>query len=227
MGYKERRVNYMEALKEIKYNPLFRGIDETNLKTILNSFSIKNYHKDEVLYREGERIDAIFIVLSGEIKITTSNLDGSERIIYTMKKNELVAEAFAISPSAVSIFNFTALSDVTILMIPSEDFMLLNNRKIMINMLYILANDNVQSTQQLESVAKTTIKERIYEVLKYFYYKQQKETVQLPYNKTQLSKYLSVNRSSLTREIRKMEEEGYFTNKKNEYTLNSKYFQNV
>lgn len=227
MGYKERRVKDMEALKEIKYNPLFRGIDETNLKTILNSFSLKNYQKDEVLYKEGERIDVIFIVLSGEIKITTSNLDGSERIINTVKKNELVAEAFAISPHAVSIFNFTALSDTTVLMIPTEDFMLLNNRKIMTNMLYILANDNVQSTQQLESVAKTTIKERIYEVLKYFYYKQQKETVQLPYNKTQLSKYLSVNRSSLTREIRKMEEEGYFTNKKNEYTLNLKYFQNV
>lgn len=214
----------MKEIKEIKYNPLFKGIDESNLKTILSSFSLKRYKANEVVYKQGDYIDNIMILLKGEMKITSTNLDGSERKIQVAKSNTLIAEGFAISSNAVSIFDFVAVSDVALLLISTEDFMQLDNPILMRNMLTILANENIQQAQQIQSVTKKTIKERIFEVLKYFYYKQQSEIVRLPFNKTQLSKYLSVNRSSLTREIHKMEEEGYFKNQKNEYSLNLKYF---
>ena len=45
----------------------------------------------------------------------------------------------------------------------------------------------------------------------------------IPYNRQQLADYLAVNRSSMSKELSKMQEDGLITYRKNEFTLKGGY----
>lgn len=212
----------MDNLRKLK---LFRNIEEVELKDILSNFTEKKYKKGQTLYHEGSIVHGILVILKGAIEISNYDVNGNKKMVAILNEGEIFAESVALSAEKITPFNISAVKDTTAMLISAEQFYETNNVQLLSNMISILANKNTFLTHKMECLNKTTIKERVYEVLKYYFYTQKSKRIEIPYNKTQLSEYLCVSRSSLAREITKMEDEGYFKNKKNIYELNDQYFK--
>ena len=56
--------------------PLFSGLEEEDLSSLINVASRRKYPKDAVVFFENEIGDALFMILSGRVKVTILSDDG-------------------------------------------------------------------------------------------------------------------------------------------------------
>lgn len=61
-------------------SPLFRNLDETERAQILIIGQVRSYKKDEVIFREGDAGDGLFIVVSGSVRISKQSATGEEAL---------------------------------------------------------------------------------------------------------------------------------------------------
>ena len=61
-------------------SPLFRNLDETERAQILMIGQVRTYRADEVIFREGDAGDGLFIVLRGAVRISKRSATGEEAL---------------------------------------------------------------------------------------------------------------------------------------------------
>jgi CRP/FNR family transcriptional regulator, cyclic AMP receptor protein len=61
-------------------SPLFRNLDETERAQILIIGQVRPYKKDEVIFREGDAGDGLFIVANGSVRISKHSASGEEAL---------------------------------------------------------------------------------------------------------------------------------------------------
>ena len=61
-------------------SPLFRNLDETERAQILIIGQVKSYEADQVIFREGDTGDGLFIVVKGAIRISKRSASGEEAL---------------------------------------------------------------------------------------------------------------------------------------------------
>jgi len=71
---------YLDVLKKVN---LFKGIDESDLLSLLACLSSKleHYKKNEIVFMSGEAINSFGIVLSGEVQIVQEDYYGNRSIL--------------------------------------------------------------------------------------------------------------------------------------------------
>jgi CRP-like cAMP-binding protein len=60
--------------------PLFRNLDETERAQILIIGQVRSYAADQVIFREGDAGDGLFIVVKGSIRISKQSATGEEAL---------------------------------------------------------------------------------------------------------------------------------------------------
>lgn len=61
-------------------SPLFRNLDETERAQILIIGQVRSYAADQVIFREGDAGDGLFIVVKGSIRISKQSATGEEAL---------------------------------------------------------------------------------------------------------------------------------------------------
>ncbi|HEX9010520.1 MAG TPA: cyclic nucleotide-binding domain-containing protein [Holophagaceae bacterium] len=61
-------------------SPLFRNLDETERAQILIIGQVRTYRADEVIFREGDAGDGLFIVVKGSVRISKRSATGEEAL---------------------------------------------------------------------------------------------------------------------------------------------------
>ena len=97
-------------VKELKHSPLFRGITEDELTAMLDclSGSIRQYKKDASIFRWGDRISQIGLILKGNVHIVRESYWGKESLLARLGPGDLFGETYACVPQAT--FDGTALA---------------------------------------------------------------------------------------------------------------------
>ena len=78
-----------EALAAV---PLFGGLDEEGLANLLRGMRIRRFRRNETVFHLGDPGDALFIVMSGSIKITLPADSGDEAILATLRPGDFFGE---------------------------------------------------------------------------------------------------------------------------------------
>ena len=78
-----------EALAAV---PLFGGLDEAGLASLLRGMRIRRFRRNETVFHVGDPGDALFIVMSGSIKITLPADSGDEAILATLRPGDFFGE---------------------------------------------------------------------------------------------------------------------------------------
>lgn len=89
----------MELLKEaetLRKVPLFAKLDPARLKLLAFTSQSVTFEDGELLFREGDAADAIYVVLSGEVDIMVRT-DRGEAVYGTLGVNQLIGELAVIS----------------------------------------------------------------------------------------------------------------------------------
>jgi CRP/FNR family transcriptional regulator, cyclic AMP receptor protein len=94
-------------------NELFADLDEASLGRIASATAVRELHRGDVLFREGDEPDQLYVVDSGRIAIANRSPDGRESVMALMERGDLFgemglldglgrsAEARALEPSVV------------------------------------------------------------------------------------------------------------------------------
>lgn len=71
---------------------LFKHLPLGQLEHIAKFIKTKNYRRNEIIFRENQKADCLYIVYSGKVKIYKSSSQGKEQILHIMNPGNIIAE---------------------------------------------------------------------------------------------------------------------------------------
>lgn len=81
-----------EILQQLKRSEFLRELSDDALQAVAAQGTVRTFAKDEVVFRKGDAADSFFIILSGHLKIVTTDAKGDEIIINKVEAGETVGE---------------------------------------------------------------------------------------------------------------------------------------
>lgn len=110
---KEHLINFM------MHSKLFTGIDHAGCEKLLNKFSLVKLASHELLFRQYDLSDSLYILIEGRLTALLSTKNKNTRLVGIIEKGEVVGEVGAISNQPRSL-TVKALTDSLLLKIPIE-----------------------------------------------------------------------------------------------------------
>lgn len=216
-----------KALTESKKCPLFMGIPEEDMESLLNCLNAKEISakKGGVIFAAGDRPDYVGIVLEGSVHVVQEDYWGNRTILTAVSPGGLFAEAFSCAESAALPVSVIAHDDCTILLMDCRRILTtcssacVFHAGLIRNLMKILANKNILMTQKMEHITKKTTKEKVLSYLSECAVSAGTNTFSIPFNRQELAEYLSVERSALSNTLCKMRDEGTIQFEKNKFIL--------
>ena len=199
----------------------FSHLDEENgLFPADMIYSINTYRKNELIFRQGDVCDALFVLIQGSVKTEMITENGNLLGIEIIKAPRPLAPAFLFSDNNRFPVDVTTLEDVEVLRIPKDEVMRLMTSQpdFMKQFLTHNANRTQFLTNRLQLLSIKTIKGKI----AHFLLEQSNEQGQkfsINRNQTELAEFFGVARPSLARSLSEMVQERIISINKKEYTI--------
>lgn len=207
-----------DQMKILLANPLFQ---ELNQKQILHFISqpfcaVTFFNREEIIILCGEPIKKIGILLSGTLRITKTDYDGSQLLITKLEPGALFGESFACAGGEIASVTVTSDTETDILFLNRiENLPALVQR----NLMTILARKNLFLNQRISLLSLSSIRGKVFSLLREECGRQQRNPFYLTMNRNEMADYLCVDRSALSRELGKMKEEHLIDYHKNCFRL--------
>ena len=109
---------FAEALASV---PFFAGLDDAALGRVAASVRSRRFRRGEVIFHVGDPGDALFIIVSGEIKISLPSEAGEEAILVRLRPGDVFGE-LALLDGAPRSATATALSATETVVLPRDRF---------------------------------------------------------------------------------------------------------
>jgi CRP-like cAMP-binding protein len=106
--------------------PLFRDLEPDELAMLLGSVRTRRYRRGEVIFHQGDPGDALHIILSGRVKISSPSDTGVEAILATLRAGEFFG-SLALLDGAPRSASATAVEATETLILPRDRFRQLVN----------------------------------------------------------------------------------------------------
>jgi CRP/FNR family cyclic AMP-dependent transcriptional regulator len=84
--------NHLADVTALQKVPLFAELDVAHLRAILAVSETRHVRKDAVICRQGEKGDALFLILAGRVKAVLLAEDGREVILAVLEPGEIFGE---------------------------------------------------------------------------------------------------------------------------------------
>lgn len=208
---------------------LFEGISADDLDTLHRclNFQVQKYQKDEAIFLESDVITKFGIVLSGNIIIVKDDVYGKRSIISNIIPGNLFGEAFALSHQKMSSVSAYAASKSEILFLDAGKILTLCealcpfHTRLVHNIMRVIAEKNIFLNEKIDLLSQKKIRDKLLSFLNSEAKRQKSLDFQIAFDRQQLADYLFIDRSALSAELSKLQQDGYLTYHKNHFTLKS------
>ncbi|MCX6168204.1 MAG: Crp/Fnr family transcriptional regulator [Ignavibacteriales bacterium] len=112
----------MESPKFLSSVPIFSELPDEALDKIEKTGSRKNFKKNEVILMEEESGTALFVIVTGKVKVARSSNDGREVILTILTESDFFGE-MAILDGLTRSATVVATEDTELFMLQRNDFM--------------------------------------------------------------------------------------------------------
>ena len=196
----------------LEKSALFSGIPTKELCNDLNTVPhhIQRYDKGETIFHLMENASRIGIVLEGNVQAQKPFPNGSQINVSVRKAGELIGAAAAFSRSQKYPCDVVALDSATIMFFQREDILLLLQKdlRIMKNFISELATASFMLQQRLELLSYNGIAQKAAFYLLIQARQSGKNVIKIPGSVSNWAMVMNVSRSSLHRELKKLEADG-------------------
>ena len=218
---------YLGVLKKVN---LFEGIEPSDIKPLLSclSASVAGYAKRQMIFVEGDSVDKVGIVLSGQVQVIKEDFYGNRNIVAVLNEGALFGETFVCADVRTLPVSVYAVTDCEILFVDYRRLITTCSntcsfhQRLIFNMLRILANKNIGLTQKIEYISKRTTREKLLAYLSAESKRAKSNSITIPVNRQELADYLSVDRSAMSAELGRLRDEGILNFNKNWFELISR-----
>lgn len=205
---------------------LLQAMDEAELEEIrgLGCMKIRTYQKDQTVFRMGDRVCELGVVLSGSVTIEATDLWGSRSIFSRVEKGQAFAETYALCREPMMV-DAVCSEDAEILFLHVSGLLREENQpaswypKLLRNILMLCARKNRVLSNRMFCTASKKIRSRILAFLSLQAVRNGSEEFTIPYNRQELADYLNLDRSAVSKELCRMRDEGILAFRKNQFHL--------
>lgn len=207
-------------------SPLFRSLQTEQLEEIFSSLKISEsfFKKGEILAMQDEPVNRLIILMTGGVKAEMSDPSGRVVKVEDIDAPSPLAILFLFGENNRFPVQVTAREDSTALIIPKQAVlrMLSQNETLLKNYLNISADFASRLSRKLHFMSFRTIRQKLAVYLFDLSQNQDSDTVTLDKPKNALAEYFGVARTSLEREISRMEEEGLISASRGRISLTNR-----
>lgn len=82
----------------VRQAPLFAALDEKDVAALQATMSTSRLARGEVLFREGDQGDRLYVLLSGKVKLGRTSTDGRENLVAILGPGEMFGELSVFDP---------------------------------------------------------------------------------------------------------------------------------
>ena len=217
----------MKSILDKVQSPLFDGLSPEDRRAIMGcvGYHIHSYKKGQTVVFEDDHVRHIGILLSGCVDMIKEDIWGNKTLLLRIRKDGLFGESFACCEDNTSIVSFVVSQDAQIIFMPFDRVMhscsmsCSFHHQLLENMVKIIAGKNRDLMRKIEVVSKKTLREKILAYLSLQAQAQDSQVFEIPLGRVEWAEYLCANRSALTRELAKMQEEGLIRYQQNFFEI--------
>lgn len=200
-------------LKIIESSKLLESIPKDEIKSLFKNGQIivKNYKKGSIIHLEGEKCDKIEIILSGNVVIDSLDATGNLLTITDFYSGDILGGNLIFASSPYYPMTITSLTDSAMVQIDKNVLTELFYRsgEFLIAFLKLISDNTSILSSKIKNSINKSIREKIIIYLTYQRKVQKNDTIKLYISKKKLAEKMGVQRTSLSRELTKMKDEGY------------------
>ena len=109
------------VLESLAAIPFFAGLDAAALERLTGSMRTRRFRRGEVIFHVGDPGDALFVIVSGDVKISLPSETGDEAILATLRPGDVFGE-LALLDGAPRSASATALGPTETVVLPRDRF---------------------------------------------------------------------------------------------------------
>ena len=202
--------------------PLCIGIPGGEREHFLEGFdyTVRNYARDEIVFRQGEACRFLYVLLEGEVKAEMTDDSGAMLRIETIQAPRALAPAFLFAENNHFPVTATVAEAAEVFIATKESvFRQLGRYEVFLrNFLAVNSNRTTFLTGRLQFLSFKTIRGKlIYYILELA--SPEKDKVLLDKSQQELAEYFGVTRPALAKVLYELADEGFITVNRREITI--------
>ena len=183
------------------------------------------FHAREMTFRNGETImeysssmQKIGLILYGRAVLYCCDADGNQDMIDELNQDAVFGEPFLL-PTDSQHYYVCAEEETRVMFIDYEHVIKRcehacdHHSKMVSNLLQLIAVQSRQQTERIYMLSRSSTRKKILSYLNALSAEKHSRDLTLPMSYTALAQYLSVDRSAMTRALKRLEEEGLLEKK--------------
>lgn len=211
----------------LKLTNLFAGIGEDEIFGMLGCLQAKlqSYKRGEYVFRQGEHISHITVLVEGNLHIQKDDYWGNRSIISIIRAGEMFGEAYIAPDSGALLNDVVAVEDSTVIFFDVRKILTTCpsacrfHTLVVQNLFFAISEKNRKLLRKLGHMSKRSTREKLISYLSEEAKRHNSGTFTIPFNRQQLADFLSVDRSAMSNELCKMRDEGLLEFEKNKFRL--------
>jgi len=175
-----------------------------------NHFSVLSYKKGDIIYLENDECTTMDILLSGMISLQKIDENGNVLTIANFTKTDVLGANILFSSSSLYHMTSTCHKDCVLIKLTKNLVLDLcqNNEDFLCAFLGLLSDKTLYITGILHNLTHKSIRDMIITFLKTEYIRQKSNIIKLNITKQELAEKFGIQRPSLSRELKKMRNDG-------------------
>lgn len=195
--------------------PIFKELSHEEMLKVAKMTKHIRFKKGQVLLHEGEKSDKLFIVNSGQVKVSKFTLQGKEQILYILASGEFFGELHLFNADEANNFSVYAIQDTEICLLTKDDMdrIMEDNPAISIKLLKAVTKRLAHTENLAQNLATNDAEARIAQMIlefcrKFGMKKKEGVLIELPITREEIASYVGVARETVSRKFSKLEELG-------------------
>lgn len=205
---------------------LFRGIEPDEAKEMLHCLGAehKKFEKNERIFRAGDTVTELGLVLMGSILIQNDDFWGNTTVLDHVVPGQIFAETYACTGEPLMV-DVVAAENTEVLFLNVKRVLqtcpqvCAHHSKLIRNLLFLSARKNLNLSRKIFHTSSKSIRGRLLSYLSFQSTRCGSRSFTIPFNRQQLADYLNVDRSSLSNELSKMQKDGLLRVNRNHFEL--------
>ena len=206
---------------------IFKNMNDAEISAALNKLQTveKKYKKDDVIMSAGAITETMGFVINGSVTIESNDIWGNRTILSHVGEGGYFAETYALLDNEVMLVDVCANENCRILFFRIGSLAKLSLHKdiwiskIIFNLLEISAHKNLTLSLRSFHTSPKTVRGRIMAYLNSVSFQNHSPEFDIPFNRQQMADYLSLDRTALSKELSRMQNDGIISFRKNHFKI--------
>jgi CRP/FNR family cyclic AMP-dependent transcriptional regulator len=150
----------------VRKSPLFASLDDEAASALMASMTASRLERGDVLFREGDRGDRLYVIGEGKIKLGLTSIDGRENLLAILGPGEMFGELSLFDPGDRTA-TATAVAETQLIALGHEDLntFLSGRPAVATTMLAALARRLRRTNEALSDLVFTDVPGRVAKAL--------------------------------------------------------------